>query len=406
MLKKLLLLLLPMFAVIGWLALRRSAPPEVPFVAASRERLISTLTTNGKVEPTQWAAVHAEVGGPVASVSVSRGQHVHEGQIIATITVAGAAADLSSAQSRISQAQAELDTMASGGRAPEIAEIESSLARARSDLAAAQREVTSLERLVVKQAAPRTELTAARESVRRAEMQIASLERRRASLVTVPDRQVAQAKLQEAESAASAASKRVASGIVRSPMSGILYAIDIRPGDFIQPGQSIARVGQLDRLRVILYVDEPELGRVAKGMPVIITWDAQPGREWKGRIEALPLQVIPFGTRQIGEVMCLIDNADLSLIPGTNINAEIRSRTVENALTLPKETLRRQGEQTGVLLLQGERVIWRPVKTGSASVTRVEITGGLQEGDRVALPVDVPLRNGDPVRPTEARSGS
>jgi RND family efflux transporter MFP subunit len=185
-------------------------------------------------------------------------------------------------------------------------------------------------------------------------------------------------------------------------MSGMLYALEVRPGDYVQPGQLIARAGRLDQLRVILYVDEPELGRVAEGMPVTITWDAQPGRKWKGKVEGLPLQVTPFGTRQVGEVVSVIENPDLSLIPGTNVNAEIRSRTVENALTLPKEALRREGDETGVLLLQGDKVIWRPVKLGAASVTHVEITNGLNAGDRVALPVDVQLRNGDAVRPVNS----
>jgi RND family efflux transporter MFP subunit len=179
----------------------------------------------------------------------------------------------------------------------------------------------------------------------------------------------------------------------------MLYAIEVRPGDYVQPGQLIARVGRLNQLRVLLYVDEPELGRVSRGLPVTITWDAQPGRQWKGQVESMPLQIVPIGTRQVGEVVCVIDNPDLSLIPGTNVNAEIRSKTVSNALTLPKEALRREGNVAGVVVLEGERVVWHPVQIGTASVTRVEIVSGVKEGDRVALPVDTPLKTGDMVRP-------
>lgn len=406
MLKRLLLALIPVLAVIGWLLLRRSAPAEVPFVAASRETLVSALTTNGKVEPIEWAAIHTEVAGSVATLPVSRGQKIQKRQVVATIVVQGAAAELTTAESRISQAQAEIETMTGGGRAPELAEIESGLERAKTDLANAQRETGALERLVAKQAAPKSELTAAREAVRKAELQIESLQRRKTSLVTGPDKRAAQARLDEARSTAAAASLRIASGTVRSPMNGILYALEVRPGDFVQPGQAIGRVGRLDRLRVILFVDEPELGRVGKGMPVMITWDALPGREWKGEVESLPLQVTPLGTRQVGEVLCVIDNPDLSLIPGTNINAEIRSQTIKNALTLPKEAVRREGNDTGVLLLQDKRVVWRSVQTGAASITDVQITRGLQEGDRVALPVEEPLKNGDLVHPIDAKSST
>lgn len=400
MLKRLLLLLVPAAALIGWLLVRGAPPPEVPWVVVSRETLVSTLTTNGKVEPMQWAAVHAEAAGPVGQIHVQRGQTVSQGQILATISVAGAQAELSGAQSRIAQVRSELDVIEAGGKAAELAEIESGLQRANTDLDAARREVATLDRLVAKKAATTAELLAARERVRAAELQIESLERRRRSLVTDPDRRAAQARMQEAQSSAEAASRRIASGVVRSPISGVVYALEARAGDFVQPGQLIARVGKLDQLRVILYVDEPELGRVAKGMPVTITWDALPGREWKGQVETVPLQVVPIGTRQVGEVICTIENPDLSLIPGTNINAEVRSRVIPSTLSLPKETLRREGNVTGVFVIQNEKVLWRPVKTGSTSVTKVEVLSGVTEGEHVALPVDAPLKDGEAVRPT------
>ena len=400
MLRRLLLFLIPVAALLAWLLVKGTPPPEVPYITATRETLVSTLTTNGKVEPIVWAAVHAEIAGPVERIHVQRGQAVHQGQILATIAAAEAQAELSSARTRVSQAQSELEVLESGGPAREIAEIESGLHRARSDLDTAKREVTTLERLTAKKAATAAELSAARERVRAAELQIESLERRRRSLVSDPDRRGAQAKMAEAQSGAEAASKRIASGIVRSPLAGVLYALETRPGDFVQPGQLVARVGQLSQLRVILYVDEPELGRVAKGMPVTITWDAVPGREWKGQVETVPLQVVPIGTRQVGEVICTIDNPDVSLIPGTNVNAEVRSKVIPNALVLPKETLRREGDVTGVLVIQDDKVLWRPVKTGAASVTKVEVISGVTEGDRVALPVDAPLKSGEAVRPT------
>jgi HlyD family secretion protein len=370
----------------------------VTYVHPARETIVSTLTTNGKVEPVEWAAVNAEVAGPVLAISVEKGQTVHKGEILATIGSAEAQADLAAAQSRVNAARAEIETVESGGRAPDRAEIESGLARARADLATAQKEAAALERLVAKNAATPAELTAARDAERKAQLQIQSYERRRESLVTQPDRRAAQARLEEARSGLAAASRRIAESQVRSPMEGILYSLDVRPGAYVQPGTPVARVGKLHQLKVTVYVDEPELGRVGKGMPVSITWDALPGREWKGQVESIPLQVESMGTRQVGEVICLIDNPDLSLIPGTNVNAEIRSKVVTNALTLPKEALRREGADTGVFKVLDDKVLFQKVSVGAASVTRIQITSGLSENDLVALPVNVPLKSGDKVR--------
>jgi HlyD family secretion protein len=399
-LKRLLWLLVPVLLLIVWLYARGPAPAEVPFTKATQETIVSTLNTNGKVEPIEWTAVHAPLGGPVQQVHVERGQAVRNGQLLVTIGVPDAQAEISSAQARINAAQAEIERVNQGGSAPEQAEIQSGLLRARSELEVAQREYETVQRLAQKNAATKAEVEATRQAVERAELQIQTLERRRGALVTQPDRSAAQARLQEAQSGANAASLRLASGRVQSPTAGILYRLEVRPAGFVSPGDLIAEIGRLNQLRVRVYVDEPELGRVQKGMPVRITWDAMPDREWKGFVESVPLQVVPLGTRQVGEVLCTIDNPDLTLIPGTNINAEIISSTVENAVTVPKEALRRQGSDTGVFVLaEGNRLAWRAVKPGVSSVTRVQIVSGLKAGEAVALPVERPIKAGDEVRP-------
>jgi HlyD family secretion protein len=399
-LKRLLWLLVPVLLLIVWLYARGPAPAEVPFTKATQETIVSTLNTNGKVEPIEWTAVHAPLGGPVQQVHVERGQAVRNGQLLVTIGVPDAQAEISSAQARINAAQAEIERVNQGGSAPEQAEIQSGLLRARSELEVAQREYETVQRLAQKNAATKAEVEATRQAVERAELQIQTLERRRGALVTQPDRSAAQARLQEAQSGANAASLRLASGRVQSPTAGILYRLEVRPAGFVSPGDLIAEIGRLNQLRVRVYVDEPELGRVQKGMPVRITWDAMPDREWKGFVESVPLQVVPLGTRQVGEVLCTIDNPDLTLIPGTNINAEIISSTVENAVTVPKEALRRQGSDTGVFVVaEGNRLAWRAVKPGVSSVTRVQIVSGLKPGEAVALPVERPIKAGDEVRP-------
>lgn len=407
MLKRIILVLLAAVAGVVWLLWRGTPPPQVPVVSPERQNLVSTLTTNGRVEPASWSAVHAEAGGTVRELRVSEGQSVRRGQILAVISDRQARADVDAARSRVRAAQAEAETLSSGGSATERAEIESGIARARAEISAAQREIATLERLVQKQAATSAELTAARESLRRAELQVQSLERRRRALVTPQDQNAAQARLAEARSGLDAASRRIADFILRSPADGILYSLSVRQGDFVQPGTLAAKVGTLHDLKVTVFVDEPELGRVAKGMPVTITWDAMPGRKWEGSVISVPLEVVAEGTRQVGEVICRIDNPDLTLIPGTNVNAEIRSREVANALTIPKEALRRTGGETGVYVAdaaeaEGYKVVWRKVTTGISSVTRVEVTSGLTGGEKLVLPVDAPLKPGDTIRPVAA----
>lgn len=399
--KKLLLLLpIPVAALVWWIYAARTGPPEAPFAKVRRETLTSTLPTNGKAEPVEWSTVRAEAPGLVRTVPVQEGQVVGKGAVIATLSRTGLDAELRAAEARVAQARAEVNTLEAGGRSAELAEIESSLARARYDREVGQREYAALRRLVEKRAATPAEVEAARGKVREAELQIEALDRKRGSLVSKNDRSAAQARLRDAEAALDLARERVTGTVVRAPLAGVVYALAARPGSYVEEGASIAEIGRLDRLRVRIYVDEPELGRVKVGQPVTIAWDAKPGRTWEGTVERIASQIEALGTRQVGEVVATIENPARELVPGTNVNAEIRTNVAANALTIPKEALRREGGEVGVFVLrEGDTLAWQPVETGASSVTRVQVVKGLNDGHAVALPSDLVLKPGMRVAP-------
>lgn len=401
MLKRLIavLILVVVLAGTGWLLRRRSAPLSVQFAPAVRETLVDTLVTNGKAEPVKWRSIRSEQEGAVVRVLVEKGQRVSAGTPVAELDATAARAELASAEARIVQAKAELAVLERGGRAAEISEIEGAKRKAELELKSAQREVESLARLVQKKAATQQEYHAAQDRVAQLQAQIESLDAKRRSLVGQADRAAAEARVKSAEAAAELARTVVARSVIRSPIAGTIYALDIHPGSFLKVGDEVAKVAQLERMKVLIYVDEPELGRVKAGMPISVTWDAMPDKQWSGKVERAPTEVAPLGTRQVGEAVSFVDNPGRDLLPGTNVNVTVRSQVVEAALTIPKEALRREGNAVGVFLLEGDHVVWRPIKPGVSSITRMQVLDGLKEGDRVALPAERPLNNGDKVQP-------
>lgn len=386
--------------VVAWAVSRKATPPEVPFAKLRRERIVSTIPTNGKVEPAEWASARAERAGVVQAVYIRRGQDVKQGAELVSLDTRQASADLSGAAARVHEAQAQQQVLQQGGRAADIAEIDSTLARVRLDLQIAQRDADINRRLAAKQAATRKDVEDANEKVNQLQLQIRSLEQRRAALVTAPDKAAAQARVQAAQSSEAAARAGLAMSTVRAPIAGTVYEFDLRRGAFLNAGDLVANIGALDRVRVTVYVDEPDLGRVSVGNPVVITWTAMPGRKWTGTVDRLPTEIVALGTRQVGNVSCLIDNPDRTLLPGTNVDVEIQSKVVDNALTIPKEALRRQGDQMGVFVLMPQNTIdWRPVRIGVSTTTRAEVLEGLRDSDSVALPTDKPLKAGMEVTP-------
>ena len=400
--KKLLLFLLlaGVAAVIVWGVLRKNDPPKVSFVRVKRQTLVSTLPTNGKVEPSEWQSVRAETGGIVSRVPVEEGQVVAAGAVLAGITDPSLQSEIDTAQSRLNEAQANLASQEAGGKPADFTEIDNNLARAQLDLEQAKKSLASLQRLVSQHAATQQDVDTARQKVQEIELEITGLHKRKGSLVSPTQVTAARARVGDSQTALALARQRASLLVVRSPIAGVVYGREVRPGSFVNAGDLIANVGRMDRLRVRVYVDEPELGRVAVGQPVSITWDALPGRQWHGQVDKKPTTVQALGSRQVGEVICSIANDERALIPGTNVNAEIRTAVVENALVVPKETLRHDSSGDYVFALKGDTIERRAVKKGVSSLTMVQVVEGLADTDAVALPSDSPVKPGDRVSAT------
>lgn len=377
----------------------KSKPAEVQFARATIATIHSSVPTNGKVEPIEWAVAKAERAGPVIKIMVQRGQNVAEGAPLVEIDASEARANLSAAQAKMADARAQLEMLQHGGRASDLADISAGIDRARFDLAHAQEEYDRDVRLEQKQAATRAEVEAARQRVDQAKLQINMYEQRRTALVNSSDRAAAQARFDDAQASAKLAGQQIAQSIVRAPIAGTVYQFDLKPGAYLNPGDTVASIGRLDRVKVNVNVDEPDLGRVAKGMPVVITWVALPGRHWDGEVDRTATQIVTLGTRQVGMVVCVIRNPDHDLLPESNVDVEIRSETVENAIAIPKEAVRTEHGQTGVYLLNGDHIEWKQIKLGVSNTTRTQVNDGVSAGDAVALFSENPLHDGMPVRP-------
>jgi HlyD family secretion protein len=386
-------------AAIGWAVLRKNDPPRVNFKRVTRQTLVSTLPTNGKVEPIEWQAVRAETAGLVSRVGVQEGQTAAKGTVLVAMNDPSLQADIAAAEAKVAEVQASVAALEEGGRPAEFTEIENSVARTRLELQHETDEYNTLRRLADKHAATAQEVQAAQNKMHQSELAIAGLEKRRTSLVGKTDLAAARARLRDAEVARDLAKQRAELGVVRSPIAGVVYGLAVRAGAYLNVGDLVTNVGRMDRLRVRVYVDEPELGRVAEGQPVTLSWQALPGRKWQGTVARKPTSIQALGSRQVGEVLCIIENPGRELIPGTNVDAEIRTAVVDNALVIPREALRHDAGGDYVLVLKGDAAERRPVKAGASSVTQVQIAEGLSEGDAVAMPSDVPLKAGDRVAP-------
>jgi HlyD family secretion protein len=378
-------------------------PLSVAYVQPQREDLVSYVTTNGQVEAGDRAEIFAEATGPVVSVAVEEGQRVRRGDKLLSIDDRAARQELNQAQARQQAARAELSGIEQGGGPTQTAELENELATAKRSAEQLEKDVQSLERLVEKHAAPRVELDAARRELQETAGKVEVLEKKLSKRFAPHQKESAEARLREAEAAVALAKQKAGSATVTAPLDGVVYSLAVRPGTYVNTGTLLARVGKLGQVDVLIYVDEPELGRVKLDAPVRITSDAYPQKSWECRIDRLPPEVVALDTRRVREVHCAVDGAE-ELIPNLRVSVEIESASASNALTLPREAVVRDGNRPSVWIVNetgaAER---REVELGIASANRVEIRSGLTESDRVLLVGQQALTPGQAVRLEQRR---
>lgn len=373
--------------------MKRSAP-TVRFATVRRVTIESTVPTNGKVEPVEWAAARAEVSGVVQQVDVQRGQDVVKGQPLVKLDTSSTQSELATALAAQQSAEADIANLKRGGKEGQLSSINDSIRGQQTAVEVAQRNYDSLHRLEQQQAATRQQVLDAADALTRAKQQLNAYEDQRRTLVTQSDLSVAKAKLQDANAALTLAKHRLELDTVRSPLTGTVYQFDLKVGAYMEPGSLVALVGKLDRVKVVVYVDEPDLGRVKANMPVDFTWDARPGQHWWGKVEKLPTEIVPLDTRRVGEVTTVVDNPNHDLLPGVTVNATVVSAVVKDAVSMPKQALTRLGGSEGAYKLVGDKIVWTPVKTGVSDVNDVQILSGLKLGDRVALRGEIELSSG------------
>jgi HlyD family secretion protein len=208
------------------------------------------------------------------------------------------------------------------------------------------------------------------------------------------------AQLTEAQAAYDNAVDALSKSSVRAPFDGTVYSLPVKPNAFVQTGDLLLQVADLSHILVRAFVDEPDIGRLQNGERVEVTWDAVPGRTWTGTVNSVPSTVKTRGNRNVGETTCLIDNQDLRLLPNINVGVTIVAAEHNSVLTLQRDAMHIDDSEPYVFKLVDDRIKRQKIQFSLQNLTRVEITSGLAEGDRVALSAEEmkPLVDGASVK--------
>jgi len=379
----------------------RGATARVAVIDAVRENLSSVVSSNGKVEPV--TPISFRVGFPtfVTKVYAVEGQQVKRGQLLFTLDDTGVRADLAQARADMAAEEEALRVANSGGRADQIAKVAADLQKALAMREQLRLDNESLTKLVAQKAATPHEFEQNRLALAQAEADVQSLEKTKQTYLNQAKLDIERVALlvEHARNQVRDLEQKVSSTRGIAPADGTLYSLSIHPGDFVKEGDLLAEMADMHHVRVRAFIDEPELGQIDLNQTVEIFWDAHPDRVWSGRTELVPKQVVAHGTRNVGELLCSVSNDHLDLIPNTTVDVRIHISERPSVIVIPRGAVFIDGSKRFVFVVQGDRLHRRDITVGIANPTTIEVVSGLQNGDVVALPGEVSLKENLHIRP-------
>jgi HlyD family secretion protein len=357
---------------------------RVTVVKPTRQDIKRTISTNGKVEPIQNFEAHAPIATTVRKILVHEGQKVKQGQLLFQLDDAAARAQLAKAEAQLKGAEVGSLSLQQGGSTEEVLTRQADLTKAQAELDASTRNLEAVKRLQQKGAASQDEVLAAQQRFSKAQADVNLLHEKSGNRYSSAEKSRSAADVADARAAVVAAQQMIEDSNIRAPFDGTIYAVPVRQGAWVNAGDLLIQEADLSAMQVRAYVDEPEIGQLAPGQSVNITWDAIPGRVWNGQVKSVPTTVIQRGTRTVGEVICSVDNSDGKLIPSVNVNALIVTNSHPGALVVAREALRDDGGKSVLFVVKGDHLVRTEVQTGVANLTQVEILKGISENDVIA----------------------
>ena len=378
-------------------ATRTRVPVRV--AAAVRGELESTSSTNGKVEPQVNYEAHAPYSGLIKNRYVHEGEHVTQGQLLLAMDDTDAHARLAETLAALRSTQANYSSMMKGGTQEERLTLNGDIERTVAERDQAQRNLDALRKLQLTGAASANEVSAAEQRLAATNVSLQLLQQRKTERYDAGDIERAKTAFEQAEAANSAAQAVLNEAIVRAPFTGTVYSLPVSKSEYVQQGSLLLQMADLSKMQVRGYFDEPEIGKLRVGQPISIEWDARPGKDWHGHIARVPSTIITYGTRNVGEVLITIDDADDDLLPNTNVRVTVVVASAGNVLNVPREALHTDRGRSYVFRIVNGKLRRTLVTVGSLNLTQVEILSGLKEGDQVALGSTngVPLVDGMPI---------
>jgi membrane fusion protein (multidrug efflux system) len=221
------------------------------------------------------------------------------------------------------------------------------------------------------------------------------------NMIAESELDAAQAALKQAEANADALRAVIAKKTLRAPFAGRLGIRQVNLGQYLEAGKPIVSLQALEPVYVNFSLRQQELARLRAGMPVRVTTDASPGRQFEGRLTAINPDLDP-STRSVG-LQATFENPGQLLHPGMFAQVEVLLPEQQAVLVIPATSVLSAPYGDSVYVIEPKPdmdgtpslvVRQQFVRTGRARGDFLTVESGLKPGDRIVSSGVFKLRNG------------
>jgi membrane fusion protein, multidrug efflux system len=213
------------------------------------------------------------------------------------------------------------------------------------------------------------------------------------------DADAADLKNKQAQAAAQAA--LVQKKVLRAPFDGRLGITTVNPGQYLNTGDKVVTLQELDPVYVDFRLPQEQLAQVQTGLTAQLAVDALPNQAFSGKITAID-PLVDSGSRNF-QAEATIANAERRLLPGMFVRVAVLAGGAQRYLTLPQTAITFNPYGSTVFLALKQAAGKPPVAqqtfvtTGATRGDQVAILKGVKEGDVVVTSGQLKLKNGTPL---------
>lgn len=374
--KKILWAVLGVIIILGGFYYYTSAGTEVETADVNRGGIEHTVVDTGYVQAVNQTDIFVTQGGRVASLLVSVGQNVEQGQVIMILDNQDLKMGTAQLQIQLSQANAA------------ISAAEASLQQSDLDLADVQAQYNRSQELLKAGAISQTEFDAVRLLLEKTQ---AGIEAQQQSLKS------AQEQVRNYQSLLNSSRQKEGELQIKSPMKGIIMQLPVQQEDVVGYGTLLARVAPPGDLEVKVDILSDDLGEVQIGQKARITAPVLGDQVLEGEVTKIYPQAeekqsaLGVIQRRVPTILKLSNTGNLK--PGYEARVTIVTGGKDNVLLIPREALitSAKGDKE-VMVVANNRIVLKSVSTGLYDSKNVEITEGLKEGEQIVKDGSVVLK--------------